>query len=371
MIVLTEEQAMLRDMAKAWVADRAPVTALRAVRAAHAASGYDPALYAEMAEMGWASILVPEQHGGVGMDLTSLGLIAEELGRTLTASPLLPSAVGAVSALLLSDNAAAQEAWLPALASGSTIAALLIDEGAHHRPYPVHTLARQDGEGWSLSGSKRSAPEAVAADLLILSARIEGTDDIVLFACPADAPGLARTALNRIDSRGAADIVLDGVRVGPDARLGTGATYIDAVLDRMRAALAAEMLGGAVQAFETTIDYLKTRVQFDHPIGSFQALQHRAADMLGELQLARSAVYAALVAIDEGSGEAPALASLAKAMAGDCFRAMAREMIQMHGGIGMTDEHDAGLYLKRAQVADMTLGNAAFHRERYARFLNI
>lgn len=371
MIVLSEEQAMLRDMAKSWVADRAPVAAMRTVRTAYVETGYDPALYAEMAEMGWTSILVPEAHGGVDMGLVSLGLIAEELGRTLTASPLLSCAVGAISAILLGDNDSARAQWLPVLASGSHIATLAIDEGVRHHPADIETSATQDGKGWILNGTKRAVSEAMAADLLIVSARIEGTDEIALFTCPADAQGVERDRLHQIDSRGAANITLSQVQLDRSARLGSGLPYLDAVLDRVRAAIAAEMLGATAQAFDTTIDYLKTRVQFDHPIGSFQALQHRAADMLGEIQLARSAVYAALHAIDEGRDDRTMLVSLAKAMVGDTFRAMAREMIQMHGGIGMTDEHDAGLYLKRAHVADMTLGNAAFHRERYAQLLNL
>ncbi len=369
MIVLSDEQIMLRDMAKSWVADRAPVSALRAVRTTYAGDGADLSLFAEMAEMGWTGILVPEAHGGVDMGMVSLGLIAEELGRNLTASPLLSTAVSAVAAIALGSNEAKKQELLPAIATGALIAALAMDEGPHHAPTTITASARKDGDGWVLNGAKRGVAEMPAAGLLIVAARTD--DDIALFACPTDAPGIGKTQLARIDSRGAADVSFRDVRLDAGALLGSGQAYVDQVLDRTRAALAAEMLGGTMQAFETTLDYLRTRVQFDHPIGSFQALQHRAADMLGEIELTRSAVYAALSAIDQNSDEAPVLVSLAKAMAGDSFRAMAREMIQMHGGIGMTDEHDAGLYLKRAHLSDVTLGNAAFHRERYAQFLNL
>ena len=369
MIVLSDEQIMLRDMAKSWVADRAPVSALRTVRTTYADHGSDPALYAEMAEMGWTGILIPEAHGGVDMGLVSLGLIAEELGRNLTASPLLSTSVAAVSAILRGDNEAKKAELLPAIATGSLTAALAIDEGAHHRPDNIAATARVDNDGWVLNGAKRGVAEALSADLLIVAAKTD--DGIALFACPADKEGVEKTRLARIDSRGAADLRFTNVRLDKDALLGSGQPYVDHVLDALRAAQAAEMLGGAVQAFETTLDYLRTRVQFDHPIGSFQALQHRAADMMGEIELTRSAVYAALTALDTDDRDAPMLTSLAKAMAGQTFRAMAKEMIQMHGGIGMTDEHDAGLYLKRAHTADVELGNAAFHRERYAQFLNI
>lgn len=368
MIVLSEEQTMLRDMARTWASNRVPVSALRAVPTVHRDKGCDPSLYAEMAEMGWTSILVPEIYGGVEMGLVSFGLVAEELGRNLAASPLIPSAVAAVSAIVLGDNDAKKQELLPALVDGSLIGTLAIDEGNHHRPGAMTTTAKRDGEGWLLNGGKRAVAEAMAANLLIIAARTD--DDVALFACPADTPGVDRIQLAQIDSRGAANVTLSDVRLERTAMVGSGRIYLDQVLDRARAALSAEMLGGAVQAFETTMDYLKTRVQFDQPIGSFQALQHRAADMLGEIELTRSAVYAALAA-DEDSDDAPMLTSLAKSLAGDIFRAMAREMIQMHGGIGMTDEHDAGLYLKRAHAADLAFGNAAFHRERYARFLNI
>ncbi|OCC23517.1 hypothetical protein MB02_10025 [Croceicoccus estronivorus] len=370
MIVLSEEDVMLKDMANGWTADRAPVPALRALRGQLADTGFDPALYAEMAEMGWPAILIPEEFGGVGMNRVSLGLIAEELGRNLVGSPLVWSAAGAVSALTLGTNQAAKEALLPQIANGSLAAALAIDDENHHRPHTISTTAQKYESGWVLSGAKRAVPDATGVGLLVIAAQLEDTSP-ALFSCPVDTAGVTLTSLDRIDSRGAADIVLDNVSLGPDALLGQGQDYLDTVLDSVRAILAAEMLGGTAQAFETTVEYMKTRIQFDQPIGSFQALQHRAADMLGEIVLARAAVYGALQAIDAGDADASRQVSLAKAIAGDCFRTMAREMIQIHGGIGMTDEHDAGLYLKRAHVLDHTLGNAAFHRERYARMLDI
>jgi alkylation response protein AidB-like acyl-CoA dehydrogenase len=220
--------------------------------------------------------------------------------------------------------------------------------------------------------------EGMAAGQFIVVARTSGApgdaNGISLFLCPADASGISRTALRQIDSRGAAIVELRDVVLPADALLGevdNGLSLLDKVLDRSRAVLAAEMLGSTLQAFEVTIDYLKTRVQFGKPIGAFQALAHRATDMLGEIELTRSAVHAALQAIDEDSAEVPVLASLAKAMAGKTMRHIAREMVQMHGGIGMTDEHDAGLYLKRAQAADVAYGNAAFHRERYAALIDL
>ncbi len=364
MAVLSDEQGMLRDMAAEWVRDRAPISAFRHV--ADAGGAYDPALYAEIAGMGWAGVLVPEAHGGANFGVLGLGLVLEELGRTLVASPLLSTAAIGASALRLGGSARQQAAWLPRIASGEVTVALAIDERGRHDPAHIGTRASRDGDGWRLDGIKAPVIDGGAADLLIVAATIEG-GEATLFLVAPDAKGVTRMAYCRIDGRDAAQVRFDGVAVDGEALLAGGAGLIDRVLDHGRAALAAEMLGSATQAFETTNDYLKTRVQFGQLIGSFQALQHRAVAMLAELVMTRSAVEAALAAIDADAPDQAALVSLAKALAGDTFRLCAREMVQMHGGIGMTEEHDAGLYYKRAAAADAFLGNSAFHRERYAR----
>jgi alkylation response protein AidB-like acyl-CoA dehydrogenase len=378
MTILTEEQTMLQDAARAWAAERAPVTALRAVRSTHCVTGFDPTLYAEMVKMGWTGIIVPEAYGGFDFGYASFGIVAEELGRSLTASPLLSSAVTAASAIILGGAEAQKSDLLPRIVSGEIVSTLAIDEGARHGPAATAFTARKSGDGWRLSGTKRPVAEGMSASQFIVVARTSGSpgdaDGISLFLCLADAPGVSRTALHQIDSRGAAIVECQDVALPAEALLGEldrGLPLLDKVLDRSRAVLAAEMLGSTLQAFEATVDYLKTRVQFGKPIGSFQALAHRATDMLGEIELTRSAVYSALHTIDEDSADVPALTSLAKALAGKTMRHVAREMIQMHGGIGMTDEHDAGLYLKRAQAADVALGNSAFHRERYATLIGL
>lgn len=377
-MILTEEQQMLREAAAGWVRERAPISALRSLRTVHAGLGHDPALYREMAEMGWAGIAVPEADGGFGFGLTGAGVVAEQLGRNLVGSPLIGSSVVAASALVLAGSAAQKERWLPGIVAGTEIAALALDEGPRHDPAATALTARADGAGWVLDGIKRPVFDGPAATLLLVVARVGGApgDDsgLALFLCPAATPGLGVTALQQIDSRGAAAVRFDAVRLPADALLGeagAGGALLAQVLDRGRAVLAAEMLGSMQAAFETTLEYLKTRVQFDVPIGSFQALQHRAAGLLGQIELTRSAVLAALQAIDAQDGDAARLTALAKALAGQSLRKVAQEMVQMHGGIGMTDEHDAGLYLKRAQVADQTWGNAAFHRQRYARLAGL
>jgi alkylation response protein AidB-like acyl-CoA dehydrogenase len=374
MAVLTEEQSMLRDAARTWTQEKSPVSAFRKMRDSGAPLGYDPAAFNEMAEMGWTGVIIPEEYGGSDFGYLSLGLVLEELGRTLTASPLLATALASASALILGGTAAQKEAWLPKIASGEAVATLAIEEGPHHAPEKVALAAAKSGAGYSLSGTKTFVLEGMGAALLIVSARTAGKpgdkEGITLFLVPGDAKGVTRKQLKLADSRGAAVVTFDKVEVGADAVLGEagkGWDLLEKVLDRARAGLAAEMLGSAIQAFETTLDYLKTRVQFGQVIGSFQALQHRAAKMFTDLELARSCVEAALTAIDNDSPDVPELVSLAKAKVGDTLHLVSNEMVQMHGGIGMTDAHDAGFYLKRARAAEATFGGQAYHRDRYAR----
>jgi alkylation response protein AidB-like acyl-CoA dehydrogenase len=374
MAVLTEEQSMLRDAARTWTQEKSPVSAFRKMRDSGQPLGYDPAAFAEMAEMGWTGVIIPEEYGGSDFGYLSLGLVLEETGRTLTASPLLSTALAAASALILGGSAAQKEAWLPKIAAGETVGTLAIEEGPHHAPEKVALAATKSGAGYSLSGKKTFVLEGMAAGVFVVSARTSGKpgdkDGITLFLVAAEAKGLSRKALKLADSRGAAIVSFENVEVGADAVLGEegkGYPLLEKVLDRARAGLSAEMLGSAIQAFDTTLDYLKTRVQFGQVIGAFQALQHRAAKMFTDLELARSCVEAALAAIDNDSPDVPELVSLAKAKVGDTLHLVSNEMVQMHGGIGMTDAHDAGFYLKRARAAEATFGGQAYHRDRYAR----
>jgi alkylation response protein AidB-like acyl-CoA dehydrogenase len=374
MAVLTEEQSMLRDSARAWVQEKAPVAALRKLRDGKSETGFDPTAFAEMADMGWAGVVIPEAYGGSEFGYLSLGLVLEEMGKTLAASPLLASALASASAIVLAGTEAQKQAWLPKIASGELIATLAVDEGPRHDPASTVLKATKSGEGYTLSGSKTFVLEGMAAGLYVVAARTSGKagDEagITLFLVPADAKGLTRQRRHLADSRGYAALTFDKVQVGADAVLGSadqGYPLLEKVLDRARAGLAAEMLGSAVQAFDTTLDYMKTRVQFGQTIGSFQALQHRAAKMFTELELTRSCVEAALTAIDNDSADVPMLVALSKATAGDTLNLLSREMVQLHGGIGMTDAHDAGLYLKRARAVEATYGSSAWHRDRFGR----
>ena len=374
MAVLTEEQTMLRDAAKSWVSEKSPVTAFRKLRDSGSADGFDRAAWKEMAEMGWAGILIPEEFGGSGMGYLTLGLVLEEAGRTLTASPLISTALTATTALLLAGNDAQKKEWLPKIAEGKAIATLAVDEHAHHAPEKIALAAKKVGGGYALNGKKTFVLDGGTADLIIVAARTSGKDKsgITLFLVPGNANGLMRTKLKSVDSRGVANLEFKDVEVPGSAVLGSidnGFDVLDATLDRARAGLAAEMLGSAMQEFEVTLDYLKTRVQFGQAIGTFQALQHRAAKMFTDLELTRSCVEAALSATDKNANDIPMLASLAKAKVNELAHLVSNEMVQMHGGIGMTDAHDAGLYLKRARAAEATFGSASYHRDRYARLM--
>ncbi len=370
---LTEEQTILKDAARGWVEERMPVVALRRLRATPTAAGFDPVLWREMAEMGWAGIIVPETFGGADFGYRSFGLVLEELGRTLAASPLLASALIAVTAFRLGGSDAQQARWLPAISAGESVATVAVDEGPHHAPDCVALSARRSDGGWILDGRKYWVVDGPGADLLIVAARTGGAPGdrhgLSLFVVPATTAGIIVERLETVDCRAAAHLHLSDVRLGDEALLGRvdeGWTVLDRTLDAARAGLAAEMLGSATAGFEMVLDYLKTRVQFGRPIGTFQALQHRAALMFVELELTRSSVEAALAALDAEAEEVATLCSLAKATASQTFHLVSSEMIQMHGGIGMTEEHDAGFYLKRARVAETLFGGAGFHRARYA-----
>ena len=370
--VLTEEQGMLKDAARDFVSEQLSLTHFRAQRNA-GANGKDPESWAAMAEMGWYGVLIPESYGGSEFGYVGLGQVLEAQGRTLAASPLLQTALVGVSALVLGGSDAQKETVLPKIAEGKLTTALAVDEHAHHAPTQIAMTAIADGGGFKLSGKKTFVSNGHFADLFIVAARTSGkpgdTSGITLFMVPRDTDGLKVTELNTLDYHGAANLEFDGVVVPAADVLGSidaGWDILDPVMDRARIGLAAEMLGLCEAAFEMTHEYLQTRKQFGQLIGSFQSLQHRAAIMFSEMELTRSCVAAALDALDAGRDDVAEMASLAKAKASSLAHLMTNETIQMHGGIGMTDEHDAGFFIKRARVLESLFGGEGFHRERYA-----
>ncbi|MEQ1687070.1 MAG: acyl-CoA dehydrogenase family protein [Sphingopyxis sp.] len=353
MAKLSEEQVMLRDMAQNWVRGTSPIAAWRKVRDAGGAAGYDGAVYAEMAAMGWTGIIIPEAHGGVDFGWMSLGLVAEECGRTLTASPLVASAIAA-SAIILGGDDAQQARYLPAIASGDLVATLAVDESPRHDPSRISASV----SGGKLSGTKLFVAEGDSAGLFVVAAA-DG-----LYLVDGDAAGVTRARRRTVDFRSHAEITFDGAAA---SKLNAGGdTLLANVLDRARIITASEMFGMTLQAFDTTLDYLKQRVQFGQVLATFQALQHRMAALFTEIELTRSAIEAALTTLD-ADGDTAQAAALAKSRANDTLHLMSREAVQLHGGIGMTDEYDIGFYLKRARPLEQAWGNSAFLRDHFAR----
>jgi acyl-CoA dehydrogenase len=369
-LVLTDDQLMFRDAAKRFASERAPVAQLRKLRDDADADGFSRAVWKEMADMGWAGVLVPEEHGGVGFGFVGAGLIATEIGRNLSSTPLLSSAVLAVTALLRGGSPAQKETLLPAIAGGDLLIAFATDESARHAPY--HIATRAVGK-FKLSGRKVHVLDGHVADRLIVSARTSGDigsrDGITLFLVDPKASGVTITRSSMVDSRNSAVVDLRDVVVTEADVIGTfdkGAIVLDAALDAGRAVLAAELLGVAEESFDRTLSYLREREQFSVKIGSFQALQHRAAHLFCEIELVRSVVLRTLQALDAQEPTAATLVCLAKAKAGDIARLATNEAVQMHGGIGMTDEFDIGFFMKRARAAGETFGDAYYHTDRFA-----
>jgi alkylation response protein AidB-like acyl-CoA dehydrogenase len=374
-LVRTEEQEILARTAREFVTTRSPLKRARELR--EDALGFSRELWAAMAELGWLGIVVPEQYGGAGLGWSDLAVVMEEAGRGLLPEPLVGSVLLATTAILLGGTDAQKQAHLPALVAGERVAALAYQEaGSRYDLAHVATLAERAGSGFTLTGEKIQVLDGHVADWLVVSARTGGdvrdADAVTLFLVPSSAPGVVGERQWRVDHRPAALVRFDRVTVPADAVLGVegqGAALLERVVDRATIGLAADMLGGAAAAFEMTLDYLKTRKQFGVPIGSFQALKHRAARLFVETELARSVVMAASHGLDDALPEPQIarLASVAKARLSEAYLLAGYEGVQLHGGIGMTDEHDVGLYLKRARGAEIQFGDAAFHRDRVAR----
>jgi len=368
-LILTEEQTMLQEAADGFLAERAPVAHLRKLRGTRDADGVDRALWRAFGEMGFAGVIIPEALGGSGLGAVEAGVIAESLGRTLTPSPFFGSSVLSASALLHGSEAQ-QRAWMPRIAAGDAIVALAVDEGAKHRPAAIATTAERAGNGFRLNGAKGFVLDGHVADALIVAARTDG--GLTLFLVDPKTSGVAVERTVMVDAHNAARITLTDVQIDADAVLGEldgGEMILERALTLGRACAAASLTGAGDQAFKLTLDYLKTRKQFGRFIGEFQALQHRAAHLFSELEIARAATLGALQAIDAGRDDAPLAASVAKAKAGRVAELAVQEAVQMHGGVGMTDEFDVGLYMKRVRVLNELLGDAGFHQERLAQTL--
>jgi acyl-CoA dehydrogenase len=372
-LVLNEEQVMLRDSAAGFLAQKATVAHLRALRDGGSARGFSDEVWAEMVEMGWAGIAIPEDFGGLGYGYTGLGLLLEQAGRNLSASPLQSTVLVAATVIGELGNKQQKEQLLSAIAAGETLASLALQERAHHAPLNCAATAVRDGADFVIRGTKVLVQDATAAQIFIVVARTGGKpgdeQGLSAFLIDAKTQGLRVEPRSMVDSRSAGALVLESVRVSATDLLGgEGKAWpgLSRALDIANIGLAAELLGLSTAAFERTVSYLKERKQFGRVIGSFQGLQHRAAELFAELELARSIVLQALHAIDDGAQDLSLLASAAKAKLCDVAQRATNEAIQMHGGIGMTDEHEIGFFIKRARVLQHTFGDYNYHLDRFA-----
>ena len=354
-LYLTEDQSMLLDTARGFIADEGAIPKqLRHWRDSNCRDGFGHALWKQFGEMGFTGILIDEADGGMGLGHVEAGIVLEEIGRNLTPSPFLTTAVAFVAAI---KGTAHGERWFPGILAGETVAALAIDEGAKHRPETITMRAERSGNGFRLSGRKQFVVHGASADVTLVAADSE--DGLTLFAVEKEAKGLDVEGVRLADSSIGARMTVGEV--------GGGRAILSRLLDAGRAGAAAELVGVGTASMDMTVDYLKQRKQFGKLIGEFQALQFRAAHLYSELEIARAATLKAQQLLDEGSEEAELMVCVAKAKAGRASQLAVQEGVQMHGGIGMTDEYDIGLYMKRDRVLNELFGDPAFHSDRLAR----
>jgi len=372
-LVLSEEEQFLKDTAKNFAEERSPISHFRSLRDNNDRKLWDKDIWSEMVKLGWPGILIPEEFGGSNFGVTGIGVILQECAKTLTPSPLFATGVLGAYAISEFGNDEQKNNYLPKIVNGEITTALAVDETSHHDPYATELFAKKNNSGFTLSGKKIFVIDGASADLLIVLARTSGSKGdstgLSLFIMDSNQSGIEAKKLDMADSRNYANIYFNDVNVDESSLLGdleTAGETVESILDIGRIAMSAEMLGNAESAFEITLDYLKQRKQFGALIGSFQALQHRAAEMFCEIELTKSSVLAAMRAADENSNELQRLSSLSKTVAGETLHLVSNEAIQMHGGIGVTDEYDIGFFLKRARVTEQIFGSAKYHTERYA-----
>ena len=372
-LILTEEQEFLRDTARDFARERTPVTHFRSLRDNKDENLWDKDIWQEMVNLGWSGILIPEEFGGSDFGVAGISVILQECGKTLTPSPLFSTGVLGAYAISNFGTKEQKEKYLPKIVSGEITTALAVDESSHHDPSKTLFKAEQKASNFLLNGKKTFVIDGASADIFIVLARTSGNSGdlagLTLFVVESSVDGIKKIKLDMADSRNYANIEFNNVECSNEDILGaleSGGETVERILDIGRIAMSAEMLGNAESAFETTIEYLKQRKQFGVVIGTFQALQHRAAEMYCEIELTKSAVMAAIHGADENSNELQRLSSLAKTIAGETLNLVSNEAIQMHGGIGVTDEYDLGFFIKRSRVAEQIFRSSTYHTERYA-----
>ena len=372
-LILTEEQEFLKDTAKNFAQERTPVAHFRALRDNNDQNLWDKDIWQEMVNLGWSGILIPEEFGGSNFGVAGISVILQECGKTLTPSPLFSTGVLGAYAISNFGTQKQKEQYLSKIVNGEITIALAVDESSHHDPSKTSLTAEKKDGNYILNGKKTFVIDGASADVLIVLTRTSGNSGelagLTLFIIDSNADGIDKIKLDMADSRNYANINFNDVKCSNQDILGaleSGGETVESILDIGRVAISAEMLGNAESAFETTIEYLKQRKQFGVLIGTFQALQHRAAAMFCEIELTKSAVMAAAHGADERSNELQRLSSLAKTIAGETLHLVSNEAIQMHGGIGVTDEYDLGFFIKRSRVAEQIFGSSTYHTERYA-----
>ena len=366
----SEEQDELRRTVRRFLEETSPTTEVR--RLMETPEGYEPGVWKRLSqELGLPGVHVPEQYGGQGLGFAELAIVLEEMGRALLCAPYFASVALATNAILNAGTESQKAALLPALASGESIATLALTEPSGRWDLGgIELQAQRVADGFTLFGEKSFVPDGLTADRIVVAARrpkTDGREGIGLFHLRGDTAGLERRPLTTLDpTRKLARLGFRGARAEPLGEVGNAAAALEKTLDQAAALLANEMAGGAQRLLEMTVEYAKTRVQFGRPIGSFQAIKHKCADMLMSLELARSSAYYAAGCADESARELPAVASLAKAQGSDAYLEIAAEAIQIHGGLGFTWEQDVHLYFKRAKASEVFLGDPTYHRELFA-----
>ena len=371
-LIINEEQQMLKTSTKEFLDLKSPLSSLRVLRD-HSYKTHDKDLWMEMVEMGWTALTIPEEYNGLNFGYVGLGQVLEEMGRKLTLSPIISTVLMSSTLTSLSKNKILKTKLFQEIMNGSKLVSIAHEEGIQHNPNTINSLLSKQGEGYVLNGKKNFVIDGSISDYLIVSSKDESDSNTMLVLVDSKSDGITYNNKVHMDSRTYSDISFSSVKVDKSNLLSEendGDFILEKTFDIARVGLAAEMLGSVQEAFEMTMSYLKEREQFGVKIGSFQALQHRSALMFGEIELCKSIVLKALQAIDSNDSNLPKLASLAKAKLGMTFKLVSNEAVQMHGGIGVTDDADIGFFLKRARVIQRILGDSNYHLDRLAKINN-
>ena len=371
-LIINEEQQMLKTSTKEFLDLKSPLSSLRDLRD-NSYKTHDKDLWMEIVEMGWTALIIPEKYNGLNFGYVGLGQVLEEMGRKLTLSPIVSTVLLSSTLISLSKNEILKAKLFQEIMNGTKLVSVAHEEGVHHNPNMLNSLLSKKGEGYVLNGNKNFVIDGSVSDYIIVSSKDESGSNTMLVLLDSKSDGISFNNKVHMDSRTYSDISFNNVKVEESSLLSQGNdgnSILEKTFDITRVGLAAEMLGSIQEAFEMTMSYLKEREQFGVKIGSFQALQHRSAIMFGEIELCKSIVLKSLQAIDSDDSNLPKLASLAKAKLGMTFKLVSNEAVQMHGGIGVTDDADVGFFLKRARVIQRTLGDSNYHLDRVAKMNN-